>query len=80
MIPFTNLMKIKGIRKADNLTYSITSGRSEAWQLNFYDDYVAAINFACGLGRARIDGLYRKPYESLSTQQKKFTRADYERE
>lgn len=77
MIPFTNLMKIKGTRKGDNMNYSITSGRSEAWELKFSDDYVAAINFACGLGRARIDGKYRTAYPSLATQQKKYTREDY---
>ena len=76
MIPFTNLMKIKSHRKGENLSYSITSGRSEAWEVKFHDDYVAAINFACGLGRARIDSLYRTPYK-LGEQTKKYTREDY---
>lgn len=54
MIPFTNLMKVSNKRKGDDIIYKITSGRSETLKLNFYDDYVAAINFACGLGKARI--------------------------
>ncbi len=62
MIPFTNLMKVKQSRVNDYIIYSITSGNSENWEINFYDNYVDAINFACGLGRARIDAQYKAPF------------------
>ena len=62
MIPFTNLMKVKQERVDDDILYYITSGKSEAWEINFHDNYVDAINFACGLGRARIDAQYRAPF------------------
>ena len=60
MIPFTNLMKVKQKRIESNIIYYITSGKSEAWEINFHDNYVDAINFACGFGRARIDAKYKK--------------------
>ena len=73
MIPFTNLMKVSNKRKGDNIIYKITSGRSETLKLNFHDDYIAAINFACGLGKARIQSFYKAPYKQID-QSKKYNR------
>jgi len=79
MIPFTNLMKVKSERVHDDIIYHITSGRSEDWSINFHDNYVDAINFACGLGRARIDAYYKAPYKNVQNGFKSYVREDYVR-
>jgi len=46
--------------------------------VNFYNDYVDAINFACGLNRARIDSKYKLPYNVFQSINETQTREFYE--
>lgn len=56
MIPFTNQMKIERVADEDeNVSFKITSCNHEGVDINFYDDYVQAINFGCALGKAMKD-------------------------
>ncbi len=55
-------MKVTSERSGKDIVMHITSGRSEGLKIDFHDNYVDAINFACGLGRARIDSYYKAPY------------------
>ena len=66
MIPFTNQMEIKRTKEDKFVSYHVYSCSHEALEFAFYDDYVKAVNFGCGLEKALKESSYNKPHRFKS--------------